>query len=131
VNPAYFFYSGFGEKRKTFTMQEIDEIILRKKRMNILQVAQYAIELKKPKICLVFFSRDLSYGIKVHQWDGIASEWVAEVAKEKADLLHYWMKDELPPAIGRLYDGQEGKYCPFYNKAKGECQKGGNCVTKK
>jgi hypothetical protein len=122
VNPNYFFHTGFGEKRKTFTVAEIDQIILKKKRMNILQVAYYADKLNKENIGLVFFSRDLSYGIRVHQWMGKTEDYISELRDEKSILLNFWIKDEMPPLAPRLYDGKECSYCGFYNKKAGKCQ---------
>ncbi len=127
VNPNYFFHSGFGEKRKTFNVTEIDEIILRKKRNNILQVAQYAAKFNKPKIALCFFSRDLSYGLRVHEWAGLLEHWIIELEAERKTLITAWESKTMPPACPRLYDGREGKYCQFFDKAKGECSAGGKC----
>ena len=124
VNPAYFFHSGFGEKRKTFTVSEIDEIILRKKVNNILQVTDYALRLSKDQIRLVFFSRDLSYGIRAHEWIGRTSDWEGHVKEERAKLMEYWNNKTLPPVGPRLYDGKECQYCQFYDKAKGQCSAG-------
>ena len=112
VNPAYFFYSGFGEKRKTYTPREIDDIILKKKMHNILQVTKYAVELKKPRIGLVFFSRDLSYGVRAHEWTGRTEDYAPLVKVEEEMLLACWKKmPDLPAKSPRLYDGKECQYC--------------------
>jgi len=123
VNPNYFFHSGFEKKRKTFNVVEIDNIILTKKRMNILQVAYYADYWKKENICLVFFSRDLSYGIRVHQWTGKTKDYIGELDKEKETLVKLWKSELLPPNAPRLYDGRECQYCSFFDKSKGKCSK--------
>jgi CRISPR/Cas system-associated exonuclease Cas4 (RecB family) len=124
VNPAYFFHSGFGEKRKTFSVSEIDAVILRKKVMNILQVADYALQLCKPVIKLVYFSRDLSYGIRAHEWSDQTANWEQAVKDEKDTLVKLWEAKELPPKAPRLYDGKECQYCPYYDKQKAECSGG-------
>jgi hypothetical protein len=120
VNPAYFFWQGFGEKRKEFTPKEIDEIILKKKRNNILQVTHYAMELKKPRIGLVFFSRDLSYGIKAHEWTARTEDYAPILEVEKKTLVEHWNSGELPAKCPRLYDGRECAYCNFKDFCGGE-----------
>lgn len=122
VNPAYFFHTGFGEKRRVFTTQEVDENILRKKESNILQVTDYAMSLGKERIGLVFFSRDLSYGIRAHEWTSYTATWSHKVEEEKARLIVAWNKyqekGELPEPEPRLYDGAECRYCGWRSYCK-------------
>ena len=124
VNPAYFFHGWKDKKKVEFSVAEINANIITKKKNNILQVADYAMRLKKPKIRLVFFSRDLSYGIRVHEWTDLTENWVTEVEEERARLVVYWNKNketgEMPPEAPRLYDGRECSYCSF----RGYCGKG-------
>lgn len=117
TNPNYFF--GMMQYKPTrefkwFTPDEIDKNILIKKRHNCLQAAFYAYKLGKPLFSLVFFSRDLSYGIKAHQWTAKLEDWKEELENELVQLENYWLQDKLPPALPRLYDGKECKYCNYY-----------------
>lgn len=122
VNPSYFFFGWKDKKKVEYNVPEINNIIKDKKKSNILQVTHYAIELNKPRIGLVFFSRDLSYGIRAHEWTDNTDRWADDVRKEKKTLVEAWGKHketgELPPACPRLYDGKECQYCGWMSYCK-------------
>jgi hypothetical protein len=128
TNPAYFFYSGFGEKRKEYSVQEINEIIPKKKMSNILQVTKYAIELGKPRIGLIFISRDLSYGTRAHEWTGRTEDYAPLIRVEEGLLMKHWNKYKedgtFPACNPRLYDGREGNYCGWKDYCGSSCPKG-------
>lgn len=117
VNPAYFFFGWKNKAKVEFSVAEINEMIPTKKVNNILQVTDYAMRLGKPRIGLVFFSRDLSYGIRAHEWMDFTAKWEGLVLLEREELVKHWEiykeKGELPDKCPRLYDGREGKYCPY------------------
>jgi hypothetical protein len=127
TNPAYFFYSGFGEKRKEYSVQEINEIIPKKKMSNILQVTKYAIELGKPRIGLIFISRDLSYGTRAHEWTGRTDDYKTLIQVEESLLMKHWYQykaDGTFPAMSpRLYDGRECSYCGWKDYCGGGVKK--------
>lgn len=117
VNPNYFFFGYKDKKKVEFSVAEINALIPTKKFQNILQVAEYAIRLNKPRIGLVFFSRDLSYGIRAHEWTDQTENWKDAVMQERAELLSAWLKHKeagnIPAPLPRLYDGKECSYCSW------------------
>jgi hypothetical protein len=114
VNPAYFFFGWKDKKKVEFSVADINALIPTKKVGNVLQVAEYALRLNKPRIGLIFFSRDLSYGVRCHEWTDLTENWRGLVEKERQTLIKLWeTRDTLPGKNPRLYDGNECKYCNY------------------
>ena len=94
--------------------------IKKEKYNNWLQVAFYAIRLKKPKMSLVFISKD---DLCVEEYIEQTKNWDKPLRNELRSLNRYWMnfqKDKrLPVAKPRAYGGKECKYCSFKTKCEG------------
>jgi len=82
---------------------------------NILQVALYAKLLKKPKMGLVFISKD---DLCINEYMFDYSKWEPTLSEEIAELIKWHSSDKLPPAQPRAYGGKECKYCPYKTACK-------------
>jgi len=80
---------------------------------NWLQVTCYALILGKPRVGLVFISKD-DMCIQEYYFD--AKDFEHLLKTELTTLKEYWDKDELPPAEPRAYNGSECKFCGFVEK---------------
>ncbi len=77
---------------------------------NILQVVFYASNLGKDRARLVFISKD---DLCIQEYPIEATKWQETLKQEIGTLRDYWIKEILPPAIPRAYEGKECKYCNF------------------
>jgi hypothetical protein len=83
-------------------------------------------ELGKPRIGLIFISRDLSYGTRAHEWTGQTKDYEPFILAEEVNLLLCWkeyQEGKLPPCNPRLYDGKECSYCNFKTYCGGGIKK--------
>jgi len=88
---------------------------------NWLQVAAYAMLLNKPKIRLVFVSKD---DLLIKEYGDVTANWIGAVEQEIRTLKIFWQnQNELPPAKPRAYGATEfgkcmecQKYCQFRDK---------------
>ena len=104
-----------------------DETISETKLPNILQGMFYVKELGKPRLRLVFISKDdLCIGEYVFEYD----KFEMELRKEIATLKNWWDRQELPPAIPRAYVStnkvgvkviKDCQYCNFSIEEKCKC----------
>ncbi len=89
---------------------------------NWLQVAYYATVLDKPRVRLVFVSKDdLCIQEYIQPVDGY---WKSQVENELKTLRQFWSSDTLPKAEPRLYRQKDGTfkecaYCAWHDKCKG------------
>ena len=89
--------------------------IRKEKYNNWLQVACYAFILDKPKLRLVFISKD---DLCITEYNDTLANWSEELTKEVRTLDGIWEEDVLPAATPRCYNGKECDYCNFKSKCK-------------
>jgi hypothetical protein len=103
---------------RAFHYMANDKYDVKKERYsNWLQVSAYAQILKKPRVCLVFVSKD---DLCIKEYADDLKNWEGELAKEYGILNHAWKIKQLPPANPRAYGGKECSYCPYKTLCKGE-----------
>lgn len=103
-----------------FTYLDKTSDIKKEKYNNWLQLATYAVLLNKPRMRLVFVSKD---DLRIQEYSLPVDEyWKCAVDTELLTLNKYWNFKELPPAQPRCFKQKDGtfkeceKYCPFYDK---------------
>ena len=84
--------------------------IKKEKRNNIMQVCYYALKLNKPIGRLVFMSKD---DLCMDEWTFTATQWEDAINRELETLRMWWEAEKDPPAVPRLYNGSECKFCNF------------------
>ena len=77
---------------------------------NFLQCAFYADFLGKPYFQLSYINKDTFEVIELVRETNL---WVNKVRNELDVLRGYWTLDKEPPAMPRLYNGRECRYCQF------------------
>ncbi len=102
--------------------------IAKEYRYNVLQVMAEAYFMKKVKGELIYVCKDngqTNIDIGRH-FVFNTFDWEAEVLKEFAILRAWWGSEKLPPALPRIYNGAECKYCMYRSKCKEVEFNGGN-----
>lgn len=105
---------------KFWHLKKSDKDISEELYTNWLQVAFYAMTLKKPKCGLILISKDDLFTFEVQQ---NTSDWETIVWNEIKTLEGFWEGKLLPPATPRAYKDKKGTskecaYCSFATKCK-------------
>ena len=95
------------------------------KRTNCLQVASYAYFLNKPQARLIFIEKD---ALDSREFVLQIKDWKEAIEDELTILRGHWLRNELPKALPRAYNGKEGNYCSFQLKC---LSLGWDCINKK
>lgn len=78
------------------------------KRTNWLQITAYAWMLDKPRLKLVFVSKD---DLCIAEYDDLTEKWLPALQAELTTLRKYWEAKQLPPKNPRAYNGKDCDYC--------------------
>jgi CRISPR/Cas system-associated exonuclease Cas4 (RecB family) len=84
--------------------------IKKERNTNWLQLASYAKILNKPKISLVFISKD---DLCIVEYVEFTKNWIENLEAEYKTLNDFWNSKILPPAKPRAYNGKECQYCNY------------------
>ena len=84
---------------------------------NCMQISLYAKIKDKPKASLFFINTKSLASV---QCEVDLEKWTPLVEAELATLRGYWESKKLPPAIPRIYNGSECKYCNFQIRCQRE-----------
>ena len=106
--------------RAFWYMQKSGYNVMEQKENNWLQLALYAKLLEKPKMCLVFISKD---DLTIAEYLQMYSVWKGKLEEEIKTLKMYKDIEHLPPAEPRAYKNKDGissecKYCSWRTKCK-------------
>ena len=103
--------------RKGMTWNELEPKLL----CNILQVVFYALNLGKARARLVFISKD---DLCIQEYSFEVAKYQEALQQEITNLMDFWRRQVLPPAIPRAYPDKDGKpaECKYCNW-KDTCEK--------
>ena len=96
-------------------MENVNYDVKKEKYNNWLQVACYAMLLKRSKMSLVFISKD---DLCIKEYTQDYEDWKEELKKELFLISQWKMSIELPAAKPRLYNGKECQYCNWRTKCE-------------
>lgn len=85
------------------------------KKTNLLQAAFYASTLNRPKLRIVFISKD---DLLINEYVFPTSDFDKDLTLETDTLIKFWTTRETPPAEPRAYGGKECSYCSFKDTCK-------------
>ena len=90
--------------------------IREKKKESLMQLGWYAMELNKPKVCLVgCLTGSLMEKSRIEHTFNV-NDLKSDIENEVRNLLHFWKLKELPPAEPRAFAGKDCSYCGFRDK---------------